>query len=131
MARVLFDRNEDDEALALAERVQPGSAPRPEAERFAARIRVRKAGGADESALRARIAAAPGDLDARFTLAQTLAALGRYEAALAEYLEIIRRNRSYQDGAARRAMLDIFDILGAGNDLVERYRSDLARILFS
>jgi len=130
LARVLVHRGADDEASPLLERVLPGPW-RKEADQVAAAIRIRKAGGGDEASLRAKIADNPGDLDARLLLAQVLAASAQHEEALVQYLEIVRRNRSFQDGAARKAMLDIFDLLGGSHELVDRYRSELAKVLFS
>jgi putative thioredoxin len=130
LATILSQRDADDEALALLDRVGPGPR-RQEADRLAAALRIRQTGGADESALRARVEANPNDLEARFALAQALAASARYDQALEQYLAIVKKDRGFQDDAARKAMIDIFDLLGPGNEIAERYRSDLAKVLFS
>ena len=131
LASVLAERREDADALATLKRIAPGSPVQPEVDRLAAELRVRQVESVDESALRQRAAANPDDLEARLALAQALAARGKYEAALEEYLAIVRRDRRFQDDAARKAMLDIFELLGAGNEVAERYRSELAKVLFS
>jgi putative thioredoxin len=59
-----------------------------------------------------------------------LAANGRHEEALETLLEIIRRDPGFQDGAARRAMLDLFSVIGARAPLTEKYRSALAQALY-
>ena len=129
-ANVLAQRGADDEALALLEGVGPGPL-RQDADRLAATLRVRKSGAGDEAGLRARVEANPKDLEARFALAQALAAAGRHDEALEHYLVVVKQDRNFQDAAARKAMLDIFDLLGSGNELAERYRSELAKVLFS
>jgi putative thioredoxin len=130
LARMLAKRDAHTEALGLLDRIPPGP-QRQDADRLAAEIRVRQGGGGDEDALRAKLAADPGDLDTRFLLAQVLAAAARYDEALGEYLDIVRRNRTFRDGAARKAMLDIFDLLGPDNQVTGHYRSELAKVLFS
>ena len=130
LAGVLADREQDDDALALLDRILPGSSSRPDADRLAATIRIHNTGGGDETTLRAKLAADPADLETRFTLAQALAAAGRYDEALEQYLEIVKRDRSFRDDGARKAMLDVFELLGSGNELVDRYRSKLGQVLF-
>lgn len=129
LARVLSDRGEDTEALALLDRVGPGT-HRQDADRLAAALRIRQSGAGDEAALRARVEASPADLDARFALAQALAAAGHYDQALEQYLAIVKADRGFRDDGARKAMIDIFDLLGPGDELAERYRSELAKVLF-
>ncbi len=118
------------EALLLLERVPPGTLAAREAERLAAELRTRAEATADELALGARLTVDPGDLDARLRLGRALAARGAHADAFAELLEVVRRDRGFADDAARRAMLDIFAVLGADDPLTERYRSELARVLF-
>lgn len=129
LATILAQRNEESEALELLDRVGPGPV-RQEADRLAAALRIRQSGAGDEAALRARVEANPADPETRFLLAQALAAAGRYDQALEHYLTIVKQDRSFRDDGARKAMLDIFDLLGPGNELADRYRSELAKVLF-
>ena len=98
-----------------------------------ARLKLVTAGaGANSAALIARVAANPGDLDARLQLAQTLALAHDYRAALEHLLDIVRRDRKWQDEAARKAMLDLFVLLSvdhAHDDLIRAFRIALARTL--
>lgn len=130
LAAILASHDDHDEALTLLDRVGPGPLSQ-EAAKLAAEIRVRQGGGGDEQSLRARAAADPTDLETRFLLAQVLAAASKHQEALGQYLEIVRRNRQFRDDAARKAMLDIFDLLGPEHELTTRYRSELAKVLFS
>ena len=57
----------------------------------------------------------PDDLEARFALAQALAAAGEHRQALDHYLSIVSSDRAFRDDGARKAMIDIFDLLGPGS----------------
>jgi putative thioredoxin len=130
LAKIEAERANDEEALRLLERNGPGPL-RSEADRFAATLRIRADDGGDESVLQARVKGNPDDLDARAELGHTLAARSRYEEALQQYLEVVRRDKEFGDGIARKAMLDIFEILGPESVLADRYRTELATVLFS
>jgi putative thioredoxin len=131
LARVLAARGEPAEALDLLARVLPSASVAAEAERFAAEVRTGGEADGDESGLRRRIGANPSDLAARIELGRLLAARRRYEEALGELLTAVRHDRHFEDDAGRRAMIDIFTLLGVDDPLTTRFQSDLARILYS
>lgn len=90
------------------------------------------AGDADLPALRARLADDPDDLAARFQLAHALALAEDYRGALENLLEIVRRDRRWNDEAGRKGMLNLFALLGAQpqyDELVREFRIALARTL--
>lgn len=87
-----------------------------------------KAGG--EARCRKRIEADPKDLEARFGLASCLAADGRYQEALEEFLAIIAKDKRFRDEAPRKSMLAIFSLVGERSELAEEYRKQLARTLY-
>jgi putative thioredoxin len=129
-AEILATAGREDEALALLDRVDPGP-HRARAEQSAARIRVGHSGGAaDTEGLRSQVDTAPDDVDLRFRVAQAYAAAGRHEDALRHYLEVVSRDRAYGEDAARRAMVDLFSLLGSDHPLTDRYRSELGKVLF-
>jgi len=130
LARVVGHTGEVDEALELLARITSApAAVEREAERLAAELRT--AGGApdDVEAARAAAAATPNDLAAQLALGRALAAARRYDEALPVLLAVVERDRHFDDEAARKAMLDIFGLLG-DHPLVTDYRSALARTLF-
>lgn len=71
----------------------------------------------------------PDNLDARYQLSALNVVNGDYETAMDNLLEIIRRDRSYKDDAGRKALVDIFTILGNEGALVKKYRAKLASTL--
>jgi len=91
---------------------------------------ARSAGDApEEEALYSRLEQAPEDLDARYRLSAVKVMEGNYEEAMDNLLEIIRRDRNYGDDAGRRALVDVFQLLGNEDPLVKKYRGKLSSIL--
>ncbi len=80
--------------------------------------------------LQGEAAANPSDARARYRWGVMLAARGDYAAALKELLDSVRLNRTFADGAARKAILAVFDILGSDAPLTKEYQRELARVLF-
>lgn len=70
------------------------------------------------------------DPHARWTAAAQAARAHEWQAALDHLLASVGRDRTWNDGAARRAMLAVFALLGDNNPLVPRYRQRLAGVLF-
>ncbi len=133
LARLLIERGEEADALSLLSRVQLNSAEYAAAQQLSAQVRLKQNGASagDETLYREKLAANPNDAEARFDLSQVLAASGRYEEALIELLEIVKKNRKFRDDGARKAMLEIFEVVGPRSDVAEHYRSELAKVLFS
>src|SRR5690606_7229737 len=118
LARLRAQAGQSEAALALLERIGPGTRVTEEADRLAASLRTQAGAGAgDEQALRRRVEEAPNDPGARLALGRLLAAAGRHEEALATLLEAVRLDPGFEDGAARRAMLDLFTATGSAHPL--------------
>jgi putative thioredoxin len=124
--------NEGDQTLALEnlEKIPLVAEERKEADRLLARLKLQDGAMQDESALRASLDSDPTNLEARFNLAQALAGKSKYEESLTEFLAIVKTDRSFRDDAARAAMIQIFEVLGPDNPLTDKYRSELAKVLF-
>lgn len=71
------------------------------------------------------------DHQSRFDLALALQGAGKPEAAADELLEIVRRNRAWNDEAARKQLVKLFDAWGQTDPLTQDVRSRLSSILFS
>jgi putative thioredoxin len=130
LARLLAERQEIDDALDLLEQITPGTSQAAEAERFAAELRTRRGEPSDDEGLRERLARDPADLEARLALGRSLARAGHHEEALEQLLEVVKRDAEFDDQAARKAMVDLFAVLGPEDALAVRYRGELARTLF-
>ncbi len=125
LASMLIARGDTDEALIVL-----GKLPAiPEVERLQAAARLNASRRSDVSALERTVEAAPDDQLARLALATALAGRGEYEPALDMMLDVVRRKDAHLD-AARRAMLDIFEVLGDEHPLTPLYRRQLTSALF-
>jgi putative thioredoxin len=81
--------------------------------------------------LQGRVAADPADLQARYDLATALNAMGQREQAADALLEIVRRNRGWNDEAARLQLLKFFEAWGSDDPATTAARRRLSAVLFS
>jgi putative thioredoxin len=134
LARAFLALGRIDEAKAALERVP---APKREDAAIAhARAQIelaeQSAGVSGETAaLRGKVEADPNDHQARMDLAQALIAEGKHEEAMEELLELFRRDREWNDGAAKAQLTKLFDSLGPQNPLVGKGRRRLASMIFA
>ena len=129
--RLLIEKGDNQAALSLLEKVPLVAEERKEADRLIAWLNLQGGAAQDESELRAKLSSDPNNLETRFDLAQALAGKEKYEEGLAEFLSIIKADRSFRDDGARKAMIQVFEVLGSDHPLTEKYRAELAKVLFS
>jgi putative thioredoxin len=89
-----------------------------------------KAAG-ETDALKARLEQNPKDHQARLDLASALFAAGDREAAIDQLLEAVRRDREWNEQAARKQLVKFFEAIGLGDPLTVQSRKRLSSILFS
>jgi putative thioredoxin len=83
------------------------------------------------SDLEAKVAANPADHQARFDLAVALNAEGKREAAMDHLIEIVKRDRKWNDDGARKQLVQFFEAWGPVDEATVSGRRRLSSILFS
>lgn len=86
-------------------------------------------GPADD--LAARVAADASDHQARFDLAQALAASGDLKGAVDHLLKIVAADRDWNDQAARKQLLTVFEAAGGASEVARDGRKRLSSLLFA
>ncbi|MCA8884318.1 MAG: thioredoxin [Rhodobacteraceae bacterium] len=133
LARAQLALGELDQAEALLNSAPEDIAGAPELE--AARAQLDLARQAEHAGpvadLRARVDADPADHQARFDLATALHASGDVEGAVAELLDLFRRDREWNDGAAKTQLFTIFDALKPTDPIVLAGRRKLSSLIFA
>jgi len=85
----------------------------------------------DREALRALLAADPSNLQARFDFAVASAARGEKETAVEHLLELVRRDRNWNEEAARKQLVQLFEAWGPKDPATVEGRRRLSSLLFS
>jgi putative thioredoxin len=132
--RAVLAMGDEDQATQLLAQVPPKLAEHPEVAGARSALALaeegRKAQGA-LAGLEARLAANPDDFEARYELATALNASGARAEAAAALLEIIRRDRAWNEGAARLQLLKFFEAWGMDDPATMAARRKLSSLLFS
>jgi putative thioredoxin len=131
MARVYLADGDVDQArqtIAMA----PQDSRDPTVQSVRAQLSLASAAPAGASAeLEARLSADPNDHQARFDLAQALAASGDFRGAVDQLLKIVAADREWNEQAARKQLLTVFDAAGATSDVARDGRRRLSSLLFA
>ena len=132
LARALVAVGETAEAETLLASLPADAAAKPAVARARAALELATAAPpADTAAIEARLAADPDDHDARFELAGARAAAGDRDAAADALLEIIGRDRDWNDGAARKRFLQLLEAQGLEDPWARGQRRRLSALLFT
>lgn len=133
LIRALAASGSLDEARAALDSVPESAANDPAIARARAALDIASAGGAnaDTAALESRIAANPDDHDARYELAGILINDGRRDEAADQLFESIARDRDWNEGAARKRLLQFLEVIGLEDPWARAQRRRLSAILFT
>ncbi len=133
LASYLLEAKDTEGAAKLLRSTPLAAAQDPEVKQLRARIELAQNVDAtiDIQSLKNRVEQSPDDLEARVALAQcALQDPGQLGSAMAQFLEIIRRDRGGESAQqAQATLLQIFESLGAQDDRVRRCRRELAQAL--
>ncbi|MET0688748.1 MAG: co-chaperone YbbN [Methyloceanibacter sp.] len=124
------DLTRAEQTLALVPPAKADSVPVASA-RASLELARKAANAGDAESLRAKLAANPNDSQSRFDLAVALNAKGDRQGALDELLTIIRKDRAFNDDAARKELLQLFDAWGASDPATISGRQRLSSLLFA
>jgi len=129
---VLMREKDYDDARAILTALPADVRQQPDVAGLLGRLEfLTSAGGtADEASLLASIEKDPANCESRYQLSSFYITQGRYQEALEQLLDIMKRDRKYGDDAGRKGMLKVFDMLGGKGELVSRYRQKMAALLY-
>jgi putative thioredoxin len=132
LARALVAAGETEEARDILDGLSPELAKKPEVTRARAALEVATAApAADTSGLESRLAADPDDHEARFELASARMAVGDRDGAADALLEIVARDREWNEGAARQRFLQLLEAQGLEDPWSSAQRRRLSALLFT
>jgi putative thioredoxin len=133
LARALIAGGRTDEARALLDQAPESAAKDPAIARARAALDLSlvAAPDVDTSQFESRIAADPDDHEARYELAGALMAAGDRDSAADQLLESIGRDRDWNEGAARKRLLQLMEVVGLEDPWAAAQRRRLSAILFT
>ncbi|MCH2076327.1 MAG: thioredoxin [Rhodobacteraceae bacterium] len=129
-ANVVHGDLDHAEAILNGAPAEISDAPELEAARAQLELAKQAEDAGPVAELRAAVEANADDHQSRFDLAQALHANGDAEAAVAELLELFRRDREWNDGAAKTQLFTIFDALKPNDPVVLNGRRKLSSMIF-
>ena len=132
MARVYLADGDREQAIQTLAMAGPNSTdPDIQSVRAQLSLGAQVADDSEVEALKAKIAADPSDHQGRFDLAGVLAAKGDLAGAVDQLLDIVKADRDWNDQAARKQLLTVFEAAGLNSDVAKDGRRRLSSLLFA
>ena len=133
MARVYLATGDAEQARAVLDMAPPDKQTDPAIAGVRSALELAADAGevGDPAQLARAVQSNPGDFQARYDLARALAARGDLENAVEHLLFIIDRKRDWNDDAARKQLIKIFEAAGPASEVVKQGRRKLSALLFS
>ncbi len=128
-ARLCAAEGRLDEARAHFEQVQGDLRESDEAKALAAQFEAASQSAGAASQLEAAVAANPSDVAARLAYGKALVAASKHGEGLEQMLEAAKLDLAHDDGAPRKAMIEVFNLLGWSDPLVLDYQRRLSMLL--
>ncbi|KAB2927010.1 MAG: co-chaperone YbbN [Candidatus Contendobacter sp.] len=131
LADKLMQLDRSEEARTLLQSLPAEERDRQPASGLLARLQFADLaqGAPDLATLESQVRAKPDDCAARRQLAARHVLAGDYEAALEQFMDILRRHPQFEDGAGRKGLIMMFEMLGNENPLVVTYRRRMFSLL--
>lgn len=121
----------DFEGAAEVVAMAPADAKDPDLDAARAALALAEDAPSETLEFEKRLAADADDHEARLELAKALAGMGRLQDAADHLLAIIARDRAWNDDAARKQLLTVFEAAGPTSEVAKQGRRKLSTILFS
>jgi putative thioredoxin len=131
LVRALIAAGESEEAREIVDGLPEELTKKPEIARARAALEVSSAPAVDVGPLEARLATNPDDHEARFEIASAKMAAGDRDGAADALLEIVRRDREWNEGAARQRFLQLLEAQGLEDPWSSAQRRRLSAVLFT
>jgi putative thioredoxin len=134
LAKLAIQRKDFAKARQLLDRAPKEAAAHAEIAAARAALELAEAGEKSKGAvggLRQRLQQNANDHEARYELASALFAAGERSEAVDELLDLVKRDRKWNEEAARKQLVKFFEALGHGDPLTVAARKRLSSILFS
>jgi putative thioredoxin len=131
LADKLIQLDRGEEARTLLQSLPAEERDRQPASGLLARLQFADLaqGAPDLATLEAQVRTKPDDCAARRQLAARYVLAGDYEAALEQFMDILRRDPKFGDEAGRKGLIALFEMLGNENPLVIAYRRRMFSLL--
>jgi putative thioredoxin len=133
LARAYIATGDEEKARGILDLAPPDKAGDPAlvAVRAQLELLAASAGAGETAELAARLERDPADHQARFDLAMAQVGKGDQAGAIDTLLELFRRDREWNEGAAKEQLIKIFDSLGPKSEVAQKGRRRLSSMIFA